>query len=84
MSSYCWQERGCDEEMQSRCPHNSPDVYSPCPMDCCYTACDKPQHKQADPLTALDPYADRTAAQKEQCMWCEFFLKTAPKVAPQG
>ena len=28
----CWERRGCDEEMMSRCPHNIPG--EPCPADC--------------------------------------------------
>lgn len=81
--SFCWQVRGCDEEMWSRCPHNADDrgIYSPCPMDCCYTYCDKPQHEMATDINLLlDPYVDRTAAKKEQCRTCAFFLRTAPRI----
>jgi len=73
--------RGCDPEMWERCPHAVPGVFSPCPADCCYTACDKPQHKVATDLDILlDPNVDRRAAMKEQCMFCEFFLTTAPRI----
>lgn len=79
--AFCWQRRGCDEEMWSRCPHAVEDKYSPCPMDCCYTACDNPQHELATDLDLLlDPFVDRNAAQKEQCRSCVFFLTTAPKI----
>ena len=32
----CWERRGCDEEMMSRCPHNIPG--EPCPADCRFAA----------------------------------------------
>lgn len=78
--AYCWQARGCDEEMSSRCPHNVKGVFSPCPIDCCYTACENPQHEVAEPAVALASDVDRRAAAKEQCMWCTFFLKTGPRL----
>jgi len=80
MAEYCWQRRGCDPEMWERCPHNVAEKYSPCPIDCCYTACDKPQHRQAEIIEILDSDADLNAAQKEQCRACGFFLKTAPRI----
>lgn len=79
--AYCWQSRGCDEEIWSRCPHNVPGKYSPCPIDCCFTSCDKPQHRQATVMEMLDSDADLNAPQKEQCRSCGFFLSTAPRIS---
>ena len=38
----CWELRGCDDEMQSRCPHNTPGER--CPADCHYAACRRETH----------------------------------------
>lgn len=75
----CWETRGCDDEMQSRCPHNVPGA--PCPADCLNTMCDRPTHHTVDPLDALmNPDVDRSAAIKEVCLFCEFFLTNGPKI----
>ena len=77
----CWTQRGCDEEMSGRCPHVSAEVYSPCPADCNYSFCSNPQHIIAtDVSLLLDSEIDRTAAIKEQCYYCEFFLTNGPKI----
>ena len=47
----CWEERGCDEEWQSRCPHNTPGEY--CPADCYNTHCTRPTYERVEPLDAL-------------------------------
>ncbi len=50
----CWEMRGCDEEMQSYCPHNIPG--EPCPADCQFAACLRPTHAVAtDPVVLLNP-----------------------------
>jgi hypothetical protein len=83
MPKNCWEIRGCDEEMWSRCPHNgdAKGIYSPCPADCYYTACERPTHEVATDLTVLlDPSVDRMVAKKESCTFCTFFLTHAPKI----
>lgn len=73
----CWETRGCDEEMQSRCPHNTPG--EPCPADCHYAACLRPTHKVAtDYEVLLNPERDYEAAVKQVCRFCEFFLIEGP------
>ena len=78
--AFCWEQRGCDEEMQSRCPHNIPG--EPCPADCHYAACQRPTHKVEDDFgILLNPERDYDAAVKEVCRFCEFFLTKGPNVA---
>ncbi|ACV22532.1 hypothetical protein [Slackia heliotrinireducens] len=75
----CWNMRGCDDEMQSRCPHNLGNDY--CPGDCKFAACDRPTHKVAvgwDLL--LNPEVDRSAAVKEVCRTCMFFIEHGPVI----
>ena len=79
----CWEERGlCDQEMRSRCPHALQTEYHPCPADCSFSWCDNPQH---DPVSGLDilsyPEVDRSAAMKENCRYCRFFLEHGPRLA---
>lgn len=77
----CWEKRGCDDELMSRCPHVSDKVYSPCPPDCRYTDCLMPTHAIATDVTLLlDATVDRKAAIKETCMYCEFFLTHGPRL----
>ena len=76
--AHCWELRGCDEEMQSYCPHNVPG--EPCPADCQFAACLRPTHKVAtDPAVLLNPELDYEAGVKEICHFCEFFLTHGPK-----
>ncbi|MEE0845511.1 MAG: hypothetical protein U0L71_04880 [Eggerthellaceae bacterium] len=78
--AFCWEQRGCDEEMQSRCPHNIPG--EPCPADCHYAACQRPTHKvEYDFGILLNPERDYDASVKEVCRFCEFFLTKGPNVA---
>jgi hypothetical protein len=78
--AHCWELRGCDDEMQSRCPHNIPG--EPCPPDCHYAACSRPTHDPVNPLDALmNPEIDRQAAIKTVCRTCRFFLSRGPKIA---
>lgn len=77
MMAACWETRGCDGEMQSRCPHNQPD--EPCPADCFYAACERPTHVVTDDFELLlNPARDYDAATKEICKFCEFFLTNGP------
>lgn len=73
----CWELRGCDEEMQSRCPHNIPG--EPCPAECKFAACTRPTYKPAtDILDLLNPGLDYDASVKEVCRTCTFFLTHGP------
>lgn len=77
--AFCWQARGCDEEMQSRCPHNVPG--EPCPAECHFAACGRPTHKVSrDFEVLLNPELDYGAAVKQVCCFCEFFLTRGPRL----
>ena len=77
--AHCWDLRGCDEEMQSRCPHNTPG--EPCPSECKFSACERPTHKVALGFSILDnPDVDRSVPVKEVCHACTFFIQNGPKV----
>ena len=65
----CWRRRGCDDEMQGRCPHNIPG--EPCPADCHFAACQRKTHV----------VCDYDAAVKEICRFCEHFLTYGPNIA---
>jgi hypothetical protein len=81
--AHCWEMRGCDEEMWSRCPHNgdAKDIYSPCPADCFYADCVRSNREVATDFNILlDPLVDRTVAKKECCTFCSFFLTHAPRM----
>lgn len=82
----CWEKRGCDPEMEERCPHADPSRYSPCPQGCRYAGdCDRPAHKFASDVSLLlDATVDRSAAIKETCMTCEFFLQNGPRISGGG
>lgn len=78
---HCWEQRGCDEEMQSRCPHNTPG--EPCPADCHFAMCDRPTHKVTSNLDLLFRCdIDFGQSVKDQCRFCEFFLSKAPSTNP--
>lgn len=75
----CWEKRGCDDEMMSRCPHNVPG--ESCPADCHFAACNRPMHKVCqDFAVLLNPERDYDAAVKEVCRFCMYFLEQGPKV----
>ena len=75
----CWARRGCDDEMQGRCPHNTPG--EACPADCHYAACVRPTHKVAEDFgLLLNPERDYDAALKQVCRFCEHFLTNGPTV----
>jgi len=76
----CWSSRGCDAEMQADCPH-AIDPHEQCPAGCLYALCDRPTHKvTSDPALIFDPFVDRSAAAKEVCTRCEFFLRNGPRL----
>jgi len=75
--AFCWELRGCDEEMMSRCPHNTPG--EPCPAECHFAACTRPSHVVEDDLDLLlNPEMDYEATVKEICKFCHFFLTQGP------
>lgn len=77
--AHCWEMRGCDEEMQSRCPHNI--GWDNCPADCHFAACDRPTHKVCSDFELLFRVdLDRNANKKDICGFCEFFLKNGPSI----
>ncbi|MDI6900146.1 MAG: hypothetical protein QMC79_00450 [Anaerosomatales bacterium] len=74
----CWSDRGCDDEMRSRCPH-AIDPTERCPASCRFADCERPTRSVASPLLLLDPDVDRTATMKETCVSCAFFLENGPR-----
>ncbi len=79
----CWERRGCDEEMQSRCPHNTPG--EACPADCHFAACHRKTHVVCDDFDVLlNPERDYEAAVKQVCRFCEHFLKHGPKLSERS
>ena len=78
--SKCWEQRGCDEEMQGDCPH-AQELNDNCPTKCAFAQCDRPQNElTTDPALVFDPTADRSAAIKDVCTFCGFFLKNGPRI----
>lgn len=76
----CWAARGCDDELQSRCPH-AIDPTEKCPSECFYSKCHRPTRKAtSDPDLIFSPDIDRDAAAKENCVYCEFFLTNGPRI----
>lgn len=76
----CWEQRGCDEEMQADCPH-AIDFEDRCPAKCNFSLCDRPTNSPTtDPELVFSNEVDRSAAIKEVCWQCEFFLKNGPRV----
>jgi hypothetical protein len=76
----CWEQRGCDDEMQRECPH-AIEFMDNCPTKCAFAACDRPTFElTTDPELVFDPSADRTKAIKDGCMYCAFFLKHGPRI----
>jgi len=80
MPKECWTERGCDAEMAAVCPHATASEDKRCVAECYYASCQRPQHKVTTAFDLyFDPTIDRTAAIKETCTFCEFFLTHGPK-----
>jgi len=75
----CWELRGCDEEMQADCLHHT-TIHDQCPTKCAFTNCQNPQRVlTTDPMLIFDPTVDRSAAIKEVCLHCAFFIKNGPR-----
>jgi hypothetical protein len=80
----CWEKRGCDDEMQAECPH-AVEYKDNCPTKCAFAACDRPTHELTiDPELVFDPTVDRSAAIKDTCTFCAFFLRNGPRVVSSG
>jgi len=77
----CWETRGCDEEMQKDCPHSA-DFKDNCPTKCAFAACDRPTYElTTDPELIFSPDVDRSAAIKDGCTYCAFFLTHGPRAS---
>ena len=77
----CWEERGCDAEMQKECPH-SVDFHDNCPTKCAFAVCDRSTFVVVtDSDLLFDPTVDRSVTIKDGCMLCGFFLTNGPKVS---
>jgi hypothetical protein len=76
----CWSKRGCTDEMQAACPH-AIDPTEKCPAECYYGKCGNDTNKATgDPALIFNPDIDRSAAAKQQCVYCEFFLTRGPRL----
>jgi len=77
----CWEQRGCDQEMQATCPHAN-ELNDNCPTKCAFTTCECSQHElTTDPALVFDPEVDRSAAIMDVCTFCAFYLKHGPRVS---
>lgn len=76
----CWEQRGCDDEMQADCPHAT-EILDRCPAKCAFATCDRPNHQlTTDPELVFSIGPDRDAVIKDSCLYCEFFLVHGPKL----
>lgn len=76
----CWEERGCDEEMQAECPHPSV-LRDRCPAKCAFAGCARDSYElTTDPELVFSVEVDRSAAIKENCLYCAFYLKHGPRL----
>jgi hypothetical protein len=76
----CWEQRGCDEEMQGECPH-AVEYFDNCPTKCAFATCDRPTYELTiDPALIFSPEVDRSQAIKDGCTYCAFFLQNGPRV----
>ncbi len=74
----CWEEPGCNYLLSDDCPHYATGI---CPRTCMYTVCENPQHEYATGMETFSAYdVDFSAARKENCASCRFFLKHAPRI----
>ncbi|MDO8964898.1 MAG: hypothetical protein Q7W30_10475 [Coriobacteriia bacterium] len=75
----CWEQRDCDEDMQSTCPHNEPGHQ--CPTKCAFAQCGRPTNEiTSDPALIFEPTIDRMVAKKETCKFCVFYLTNGPRI----
>jgi len=77
----CWEQRGCDDDMQRECPHCI-ELLDNCPTKCAFARCDRPTYElTTDPELVFDPTVDRSVVIKDGCAYCAFFLRHGPKLA---
>lgn len=77
----CWEQRGCDAEMQGECPHATV-IGDNCPTKCVFAKCDRKTYEMTtDAELVFDPTVDRSAATKDECNYCAFFLRNGPRIA---
>lgn len=79
--SRCWEQRGCDEEMQANCAHET-EFHDRCPTKCAFANfCHQPQHElTTDPELLFCGVIDRDQAIKETCLFCKYFLTQGPRI----
>jgi hypothetical protein len=76
----CWEQRGCDDEMQAECPH-SVVFQDRCPTKCAFAGCTRASYElTTDPELIFSADVNRDAAIKENCLYCAFFLSHGPRV----
>lgn len=74
----CWEVRGC-KGVTGDCPHFTAKL---CPRTCMYTICDRPQYQRASGMETFEAVdVDFSAALKENCHSCRYFLDNAPRVS---
>jgi hypothetical protein len=74
----CWEERGCDDAMQSGCVH-AEKATEKCPSRCNFAQCYREVHVvTSDPALIFAPDIDRARAIKEGCEYCAHFLTHGP------
>jgi hypothetical protein len=67
--------------MQRECPHPV-DFKDNCPTKCAFAGCDRATYQVTDdPDLLFDPSVDRSAAIKDGCTYCGFFLTNGPRIA---
>jgi hypothetical protein len=77
----CWELRGCDAEMEADCVHAETRAER-CPSRCSFSQCYRPTAGvTSDPALVFDPTVERTAAIREVCLYCPFFLTNGPRVS---
>jgi hypothetical protein len=75
----CWEQRGCDEEMQAECAHASV-FHDRCPTKCAFATCSRATYVvTSDPELLFSTEIDHSKAIKEGCLHCEFFLTHGPR-----
>jgi len=66
--------------MREGCPHAT-DPTEQCPLCCHFAKCDRSTHRiTGDPMLIFDLTVDRSAAAKEICTRCAFFLTSGPRL----
>lgn len=78
MAQACWQVRNCDEEMQGRCPHAPRGER--CPVKCVVGICQRPARKHIrDFALYAGGLADAESVVKEECLYCETYLRSSAR-----